>query len=186
MAIQPIRLFGDPVLRTRASEVVDFDAELRKLVADLNDTLVDEGGAGLAAPQLGVGLRVFVYHCDGFEGHLVNPTFDTVGDEMQDGPEGCLSIPGLSWECRRHLHVVAHGWNMHGEPVRVEGSQLLARCIQHEVDHLDGVLFVDRLDPETRKRAMAEIRQAPWFAETDPASRPLIKTSPHPLFGKVR
>ena len=186
MAIQPIRLFGDPVLRTRASEVVDFDAELRKLVADLTDTLVDEGGAGLAAPQLGVGLRVFVYHRDGFEGHLVNPTFDTVGDEMQDGPEGCLSIPGLSWECRRHLHVVAHGWNMHGEPVRVEGSQLLARCVQHEVDHLDGVLFVDRLDPETRKRAMAEIRQAPWFADADPARRPLIKTSPHPLFGKVR
>jgi peptide deformylase len=186
MAIQPIRLFGDPVLRTRASEVVDFDAELRKLVADLTDTLADEGGAGLAAPQLGVGLRVFVYHFDGFEGHLVNPTFDTVGDEMQDGPEGCLSIPGLAWECRRHLHVVARGWNMHGEPVRVEGSQLLARCIQHEVDHLDGVLFIDRLDPETRKRAMAEIRQAPWFAEADPASRPLIKTSPHPLFGKVR
>ena len=186
MAIQPIRLFGDPVLRTRAAEVVDFDAELRKLVADLNDTLADEGGAGLAAPQLGVGLRVFVYHCDGFAGHLVNPTFGVVGDDMQEGPEGCLSIPGLAWDCRRHLHVVANGWNMHGEPVQVEGTELLARCIQHETDHLDGVLFLDRLDPEIRKQAMAEIRQAPWFAEADPVGRPVIKTSPHPLFGKAR
>jgi peptide deformylase len=116
----------------------------------------------------------------------VNPTFDVVGDQTQDGPEGCLSIPGLSWDCRRHLHVIANGWNMYGDPVQVEGTELLARCIQHETDHLDGVLFVDRLDPETRKRAMAEIRSAPWFAEADPANRPVIKTSPHPLFGKAR
>jgi peptide deformylase len=186
MAIQPIRLFGDPVLRTRAAEVVDFDAELRKLVADLTDTLTDEAGAGLAAPQLGVGLRVFVYHCDGFEGHLVNPTFDVVGEDIQDGPEGCLSIPGLRWDCRRHLHVVANGWNMHGEPVQVEGTEMLARCIQHETDHLNGVLFLDRLDAVTRKRAMADIRSAPWFAQADAASQPVVKTSPHPLFGKAR
>jgi peptide deformylase len=141
VTVQPIRLFGDPVLRTPAAPVTTFDAELRKLVADLTDTMHDEGGAGLAAPQLGVGLRVFAYDCDEFSGHLVNPTFDVVGDEEQVGPEGCLSIPGLSWECRRHLHVVARGWNQHGEPVTVEGSALLARCLQHEVDHLDGVLF---------------------------------------------
>jgi peptide deformylase len=183
MAIQPIRLFGDPVLRSRAAEVVDFDAELRNLVADLNDTLLDEGGVGLAAPQLGVGLRVFVYRSDGFEGHLVNPTFDVVGEEVQDGPEGCLSIPGLRWDCRRHLHVIANGMTMHGDPVQVEGSQLLARCIQHETDHLDGVLFLDRLDPQTRKQAMAEIRTASWFTEADP---PVVKTSPHLLFGKIR
>ena len=182
MAVQPVRLFGDPVLRTRATEVTTFDAELRKLVADLTDTMHAEGGAGLAAPQLGVGLRVFTYDCDGFAGHLVNPTFEAVGDEEQVGPEGCLSIPGLSWDCRRHLHVVAHGWDVHGEPVTVEGSELLARCIQHETDHLDGVLFVDRLDAETRKRAMAEIRVAQWFGEPEP----VIKVSPHPLFGKVR
>ncbi|WP_028932268.1 peptide deformylase [Pseudonocardia spinosispora] len=186
MAIQPIRLFGDPVLRTRAAEVTDFDVELRKLVADLNDTLVDEGGAGLAAPQLGVGLRVFVYHCDGFAGHLVNPTFDFVGEEYQEGPEGCLSIPGFRWNCRRHLHVVANGWTMHGEPVQVEGSELLARCIQHETDHLDGVLFLDRLDPELRKQAMAEIRSASWFQPAESTNQPVIKTSPHPLFGKLR
>ena len=168
VSVQPVRLFGDPVLRTPAAEVTTFDAELRKLVADLTDTMHDEGGAGLAAPQLGVGLRVFTYDCDGFSGHLVNPTFDVVGDEEQLGPEGCLSIPGLSWECRRHLHVVARGWNQHGEPVGVEGSELLARCIQHETDHLDGVLFVDRLDAETRKRAMAEIRAAEWFGAPEP------------------
>ncbi|GGM71198.1 peptide deformylase 1 [Longimycelium tulufanense] len=182
MAVQPIRLFGDPVLRTRASEVVDFDKELRKLVKDLWDTMEDDGGVGLAAPQIGVSLRVFTYHCDGFAGHLVNPSFDVVGDQTQDGPEGCLSIPGMSWNCTRHLHVVARGWNMHGEPVEVEGSQLLARCIQHETDHLDGVLFVDRLDALTRKAALRAIREAEWFGE--PA--PLVKQSPHPLFGKAR
>lgn len=182
MSVLPVRLFGDPVLRTRAVEVTTFDAELRKLVADLTDTMHDEGGAGLAAPQLGVGLRVFTYDCDGFAGHLVNPTWDVVGDEEQLGPEGCLSIPGLRWDCRRHLHVVARGWDMHGEPLVVEGSEMLARCIQHETDHLDGVLFVDRLDAETRRQAMAEIRAAEWFQEAVPE----VRASPHPLFGKVR
>lgn len=182
MSIQPVRLFGDPVLRTPAAEVTTFDAELRKLVADLTDTMHDEGGAGLAAPQIGVSLRVFTYDVDGITGHLVNPTFEKIGDEEQVGPEGCLSIPGLSWDCRRHLHVVAHGWNMHGEPVTLEGTETLARCVQHETDHLDGVLFVDRLDPETRKLAMAQIRAARWFGEPEP----VVKVSPHPLFGKAR
>ena len=182
MSIQPVRLFGDPVLRTPAAPVTAFDAELRKLVADLTDTMHDEGGAGLAAPQIGVSLRVFTYDVDGFAGHLVNPTFEAIGESEQLGPEGCLSIPGLTWDCRRHLHVVAHGWNQHGEPVTVEGSELLARCIQHETDHLDGVLFVDRLDPETRRRAMAEIRAAQWWGEPEP----VVKVSPHPLFGKAR
>ena len=185
--IQPIRLFGDPVLRQRAVEVVDFDKELRKLVADLTDTMHELGGAGLAAPQLGVGLRVFAYDSGGFTGHLVNPTFEAVGDEEQVGPEGCLSIPGMSWDCRRHLHVVARGFDMYGEPLTVEGTETLARCIQHEIDHLDGVLFVDRLDAETRKRAMAEIRSAQWFGGPGPAvPAPVVRVSPHPLFGKAR
>ena len=182
MAIQPVRLFGDPVLRSRATEVETFDAELRRLVSDLTDTMHDEGGAGLAAPQIGVSQRVFVYDCDGFSGHLVNPSWEAVGDEDQVGPEGCLSIPGLGWDCRRRLRVVARGWDMHGEPQVVEGSELLARAIQHETDHLDGVLFVDRLDAETRKQAMAEIRAASWFDEPEP----VVKVSPHPLFGKAR
>jgi peptide deformylase len=186
VSVQPIRLFGDPVLRTPAVEVTTFDAELRKLVADLTDTMHDEGGAGLAAPQLGVGLRVFTYDVDGIAGHLVNPSFDVVGEEDRTGPEGCLSIPGLRWDCTRHLHVVAKGWDGHGEPVTVEGTEMLARCIQHETDHLDGVLFVDRLDPATRKLAMAEIRAAEWFGECESTVQPVVKVSPHPLFGKVR
>jgi len=183
--VQPVRLFGDPVLRTSAAEVTTFDAELRRLVADLTDTMHDEGGAGLAAPQLGVGLRVFTYDCDGFTGHLVNPTWEAVGDEEQFGPEGCLSIPGLAWDCRRHLHVVAHGFDMYGEPVTIEGSEILARCIQHEVDHLDGVLFVDRLDAEAREAALAVLRDAEWAGEQaylpagEPLRPPVVKVSPH-------
>jgi peptide deformylase len=179
MTIQPIRLFGDPVLRTPASEVVDFDKELRNLVRDLFDSMNEQGGAGLAAPQIGVGLRAFTYHCDGAEGHLINPTWTVVGDGYQVGPEGCLSIPGLSWDCRRHEHVVATGWNMHGEPITVEGTEKLARCIQHETDHLDGVLFIDKLTTETRKQALKEIRATEWFD----GGVPVIKQSPHPLFG---
>ena len=187
MTVSPVRLFGDPVLRTPAVEVTTFDAELRRLVADLTDTMHADGGVGLAAPQLGVGLRVFTYDCGGFAGHLVNPTFEAVGDEEQVGTEGCLSIPGLYWDCRRHLHVVARGVDMHGEPVEVTGSEKLARCLQHETDHLDGVLFVDRLDRETRKRAMAEIRSAAWFGDAVRGGRPpTVKVSPHPLLGKVR
>ena len=181
MAVQPIRLFGDPVLRTPAAPVVDFDAELRALVQDLTDTMLEAPGAGLAAPQLGVGLRVFTFHCDGVAGHLVNPTWTARDEEYQDGEEGCLSIPGMYWDCRRHRNVVARGWDVHGEPIEIEGSDLLARCVQHETDHLDGVLFVDRLDAETRKAAMKAIREADWFD----GAVPTIKESPHPLFGKV-
>ena len=181
MSVVPIRLFGDPVLRTRADEVVDFDAELRVLVHDLTETMAEHGGAGIAAPQLGVSLRVFTYHCDAFAGHLVNPTFETVGEEEQQDSEGCLSIPGVRFECRRHLHVVANGWNMFGDPVQVEGSQLLARAVQHEVDHLDGVLFIDRLDPEARKAALREIRESAWFG----VPAPTVKLNPLGLHGRV-
>jgi peptide deformylase len=179
VAIQPIRLFGDPVLRKPALEVVDFDKELRRLVADLTDTMLDAPGAGLAAPQIGVGLRVFTWYVDGEVGHLVNPVLD-LSDEQQEGPEGCLSIPGLSIDCRRALSVVAKGFDQHGEPVVIEGSELLARAIQHETDHLDGVLFLDRLDPAHRKQAMKEIRESEWFGL---AGAPTIKVSPHPTGG---
>ena len=178
MSVQPIRLFGDPVLRTPAAPVTDFDKELRRLVADLTDTMLEAPGAGLAAPQIGVGLRVFTWHIDGELGHLVNPTLD-LSEELQDGPEGCLSLPDLTFDCPRALRVVAKGFTMHGEPVRIEGSDLLARAIQHETDHLDGVLFVDRLDREARKLAMKAIREAPWFG----VEQPLVKLSPHPTRG---
>lgn len=174
MAVQPIRLFGDPVLTSRAVEVVDFDKELRRLVSDLTDTMQDAPGAGLAAPQIGVGLRVFTWHVDGELGHLVNPGL-SLSEEQQDGPEGCLSIPGLAFDCTRAMSVVATGWNMYGEPVRIEGSAKLARAVQHETDHLDGILFIDRLDRETRKAAMRAIREAEWFGDPTPT----VKVSPH-------
>ena len=110
VAVQPIRLFGDPVLRTPAEPVVDFDKQLRTLVADLFETMLAAPGPGLAAPQIGVGLRVFTYHVDADEhGHLINPTLTFPDDEEQFGEEGCLSIPELSWDCRRYRHVVARG-----------------------------------------------------------------------------
>jgi peptide deformylase len=172
--VQPIRLFGDPVLRTPAAPVTVFDKELRRLVSDLSDTMMAAPGAGLAAPQIGVGLRVFTWYVDGELGHLVNPTLDP-SEEEQVGSEGCLSIPDLTFECRRALRVVAKGFDMHGEPVSIEGHELLARAIQHETDHLDGILFVDRLDRETRKLAMKAIREAEWFGEPTPT----VRLSPH-------
>ena len=178
MPIQPIRLFGDPVLRKPALEVVDFDKELRRLVEDLTDTMMNAPGAGLAAPQIGVGLRVFTWHVDGELGHLVNPRL-TLSEEIQDGPEGCLSIPGFSIDCQRALSVVAHGFDMYGEPRLVEGSEMLARAIQHETDHLDGIIFVDRLDREARREAMRFIREAEWFG----LEKPLVKVSPHATRG---
>ena len=180
MPVQPIRLFGDPVLRTRAEPVTDFDKELRTLVKDLEETMLDAPGAGLAAPQIGVGLRVFTYYVDGEVGHLVNPDLD-LSEEQQEGDEGCLSLPGLAFDTKRALRVVAKGWNQHGDPVVIEGSELLARAIQHETDHLDGILFIDRLDREQRKLALKAIREAEWSG-----GAPVVKVSPHATFGQAR
>ena len=182
MATRTIRLFGDPVLRTPAEVVTTFDKELRVLVKDLIDTMIDAPGVGLAAPQIGVGLRVFTYDVDDQLGHLVNPVLHFPSDEEQDGDEGCLSIPGLTFDCRRRQHVVAHGQNVYGDPVTIDGTAFLARAIQHEVDHLDGILFVDRLDPEAKKAALAAIREAEWANQPPP----VVKASPHPLFGRAR
>jgi peptide deformylase len=180
VSIKPIRLFGDPVLRTPAEPVTDFDAELRRLVADLTETMQDAPGVGLAAPQIGVGLRVFTYFVDDQLGHLINPNLDLSDDEETDD-EGCLSFPCLAFPTKRAFGVVAKGFTMYGEPVTIEGSGLLARCVQHETDHLDGVLFIDRLDAEQRKLAMKEIRAAEWWGEPVP----VIKASPHPTSGKA-
>lgn len=180
MAVKPIRLWGDPVLRTPAEPVVDFDKELRNLVRDLTETMIEAPGAGLAAPQLGVSLRVFTYDVDDRIGHLVNPELSFPDDEEQDGPEGCLSFPGLTVDCKRHLHAVARGLNMYGDPVVLEGTDVMARCVQHEADHLDGILFIDRLDKETKKAAMKAIREAEWGG----GEPPQIKLSPHPMNGR--
>jgi len=174
VAVQPIRLFGDPILRRPAVPVVDFDAELRRLVADLTDTMLDAPGAGLAAPQIGVGLRVFTWSVEGEVGHLVNPTLE-LSEEQQDGLEGCLSLPHLTYDCKRALSVVANGFDLHGEPVTIHGSDVLARAIQHETDHLDGVLFIDRLDSDARKAAMKAIRESDWFG----LEQPTVRLSPH-------
>jgi peptide deformylase len=183
MAIQPIRLFGDPVLVTPASLVIDFDKELRQLVEDLTQTMQAAPGAGLAAPQIGVPLRVFVWDIDDEIGHLINPSLD-LSDEMQDGEEGCLSFPDLVYETPRAFRAVAKGFNMHGEPIIVEGTELLSRCLQHETDHLNGVLFIDRMKSEQRKIAMKEIRESEWFGlATESGQSPTIKVSPHSTFG---
>jgi len=175
MAIRPIRLFGDPILRTPADPVRDFDKQLRGLVKDLTDTLRDAGGAGLAGPQIGVGLRVFAYHVDGQRGYLVNPSLSFPDEEYEDGEEGCLSFPGLYFDVRRRLNTVAQGFTDRGDPVQLVGSATMARCLQHETDHLDGILFIDRMDSETRKAAMRAIREAEWSGLTPPR----VRVSPH-------
>ena len=184
MAIQEIRLFGDPVLVTPASRVMDFDKELRTLVSDLIDTMLDAPGAGLAAPQIGVPLRVFTWCVDEEIGHLVNPQL-TLSDELQDGEEGCLSFPEVRYETPRAMRAVARGFNMHGEPLTVEGSEIMARALQHETDHLDGILFIERMPKDSRKLAMKEIRESEWFnlaAEKGQAIQ--VKDSPHSIFGR--
>jgi peptide deformylase len=180
VSIKPIRLFGDPVLRTPSQPVTDFDRELRRLVTDLEQTMLEAPGSGLAAPQIGVGLRVFAYHVDGVLGHLVNPELE-LSEQMQDGEEGCLSFPGIYVDTPRAMRVVAKGFDQHGEPVVIEGSDLLARAVQHETDHLDGILFIDRMNPAQRKLALKAIRQSSWVGQ--PA--PTVRVSPHPTFGRA-
>ncbi|MBU6243244.1 MAG: peptide deformylase [Acidobacteria bacterium] len=183
MALQPIRLFGDPILATPATAVIDFDKELRNLVTDLTETMIEAPGAGLAAPQIGVPLRVFVWHVDEVFGHLINPSLD-LSAELQEGEEGCLSFPELRYETPRSLRAVAKGFNMHGEPITIEGSELLARALQHETDHLDGILFIDRLPKNLRKQAMKEIRESDWFmSATENGLSPQFKLSPHQTNG---
>jgi peptide deformylase len=166
MAMRDIRLLGDPVLRTPCEPVTSFDAELRTLVTDLMDTqLGEDGRAGVAAPQIGVPARVFVYNAGGQVGHLVNPVI-VVGEERQGGDEGCLSLPGLYFPTPRARTCTAHGVDQHGEPLVIEATGFLARALQHEVDHLDGRLYVDTLTGDTRRQALRAIRSAPWAAPT--------------------
>ncbi len=182
MTVRPVRLFGDPVLRTPSEEVTDFDRQLRRLVKDLTQTLRDQQGAGLSAPQIGVGLRIFVFDVDDVRGHLINPVLGFPDDEEEDGPEGCLSFPGLYYDVKRRLNTVATGVDEDGRPLRVVGDHQLARCLQHETDHLDGVLFIDRMDGPTRKRALREIRETDWGGGPVPE----IKVSPHRMHGLIR
>ena len=150
---------GDPVLRTPAQEVTEFDDSLQTLVRDMFETMYAVGGVGLAAPQVGVGLQVFTWGVHGDEGHVVNPRL-SVGEEPQDGGEGCLSVPGLSHETPRSQRAVLTGVDAHGRPVQRDATGLLARCFQHETDHLHGMLYVDRLVGEERKDALRRLRSS--------------------------
>jgi peptide deformylase len=160
MTVRPIRLFGDPVLRTAAEPVTDFDAELRRLVADLEDTVREPGRAGVAAPQIGVGLRVFSYHVDGVVGHLVNPVLSDFAGVQEGEDEACLSLPGLAFPTRRAMSVVASGRDRWGEPLVIRGTGFLARALQHETDHLDGRLYIDTLTGDVRRQALRELRRS--------------------------
>jgi len=179
MTIKNIRLFGDTVLTKKADEVKDFDKEVQQLVKDLTETMLEAPGVGLAAPQIGVSLRVFTYCVEEDRpGHLINPILQ-LSENRQDGDEGCLSIPGLAFNTDRSYGVIARGKNMYGEDVVIECTKILALCIQHETDHLDGILFVDLLDSETRKLAMKSIIEAEWFG----LDKTIVKVSPHDTFG---
>jgi peptide deformylase len=159
VTIRDIRLFGDPVLRTPADPVTAFDAELRSLVTDLIDTLTGRPGrAGVAAPQIGVSARVFVYDADGRRGHVVNPVLSGLSG-VQGDEEGCLSLPGLAFPTPRALTCTVTGSDQHGEPVRIEAGGFLARAMQHETGHLDGLLYVDTLRGDARRQALREIRR---------------------------
>jgi peptide deformylase len=159
VTIRPIRELGDPVLRTPAEKVRTFDRDLAALVRDLLETVDQPGRAGLAAPQIGVSLRAFSYNIDGVIGHMVNPVIVELSEETQDGDEGCLSVPGIWAPTVRAMHAVVEGFDVHGQPLRLEGSGLMARALQHEVDHLDGTLFLDRLAGEARKTALRALRE---------------------------
>ncbi|MFI5892120.1 peptide deformylase [Actinoplanes sp. NPDC051513] len=158
MAVRPIRIFGDPVLRTEADPVTAFDAQLRALVADLEDTVRVPGRAGVAAPQIGVSLRVFSYNVAGQVGHLVNPVLSGFEGE-QDDEEGCLSLPGLAYPTKRSMSVTAKGFDAYGEPLVIHGTGFLARALQHETDHLNGTLYVDTLSGDARRQALRELRR---------------------------
>ena len=176
MAILNIRIIGDPVLRTVADPVTEFGPELAKLVADMTETMEDVDGAGLAAPQVGISRRVFTYRIDGVEGHIINPVLENSGDYQEDQVEGCLSIPGLGFPVRRFRSTRITGVDMHGNPVTVEGEGMLARCFQHENDHLDGILYTDRLEGEDRKAALRSIRNANYGSVTERTAAKRAKT----------
>ena len=158
MAVLPIRTFGDPVLKEKARPVEAFDAALERLAADMIETMQQAPGVGLAAPQVGRSIRLLVYDVGDGGRSLANPTlYNEWGEQLEE--EGCLSVPGLYYPLRRFAHVVAEGYDASGRPVTVEAEDLLARVLQHEVDHLDGVLFVDRLEGPDRRQALAQLRE---------------------------
>ena len=158
MTIMPIRTLGDPVLKTPSSDVETFDASLLSLIEDMFETMYDAPGVGLAAPQVGLSLRLFVYDDgQGAKGAMANPVIVEVTGELSED-EGCLSIPGVYHQTPRAAFVRIEGLDPYGKPLALDGEELLARIFQHETDHLNGVLFIDRLDGDGRRQVLAELR----------------------------
>jgi peptide deformylase len=170
MAGYPIRMFPDPVLRQRAREIENVDGALRKLAADMIETMYEAPGVGLAAPQVGVERRMFVYDIGDGPNTVINPEIVEASGEWSYH-EGCLSIPGLYFDLTRPKQVLLRGVDLDGEQLEIEADELLARCFQHEMDHLDGILVIERLEPEQRKEAMRELRRRALAA--DPATAAL-------------
>ena len=158
MTVRPLRLLGDPVLRTPCDPVMRFDDALAKLIADLLETVAEPGRAGLAANQIGSSLAAFSYNVDGHLGYLINPEVIELSGALA-GPEACLSIPGVSAERPRAAHAVVTGVDLRQEPVSVTGTGELARCLQHETDHLRGELYIDKLTGAERRRVMRQVYQ---------------------------
>lgn len=163
MPVREIRLFGDPVLKTPTDPIGVIDERVRALVQDLLDSVDMPGRAGVAANQIGVGLRAFSYNVNGEIGYIINPQLvETNGDaELVD--EGCLSVPGLWHKTMRFPYAKAVGIDLDGNELVLEGEGLMAQMLQHECDHLDGMVYLDRLDKEGRKEAMRQVRESNWF-----------------------
>ena len=161
MSIRPIRLIGDPVLRTPCDPIRTITDGTRALVRDLMDTVDDEGRAGVAANQIGVNLRAFSWNLEEKNrvGYILNPVIVELSEELQDGDEGCLSVPGLFFPRTRSAYARCVGTNLEGEEIELAGEGLTARLIQHEVGHLDGALYIDGLERSVKKRALRQIRE---------------------------
>ena len=160
MAMRDIRTVGDPVLRTVCDPITEIDSTVKQLVEDLCETVDHEGRAGLAANQIGVSLRAFSWNIEDEIGYVLNPKLVAVDEEyIQDGDEGCLSVPGLWFPTVRAWYARVEGTDLDGKKVVVEGEELMARCLQHECDHLDGLLYVDRLEKSVKKKAMRAVRE---------------------------
>ena len=160
MAIRPIRIIGDPVLRTVCDPITEITPNVKALVEDLLEGVDMEGRAGLAANQIGVSLRAFSWNIDGEIGYVLNPRIVALSeDEYQDGDEGCLSVPGLWFPTERAWYARVEGIDLDGKPVVVEGEELMARCLQHETDHLEGKLYIDRLERKYRVQALRQLRE---------------------------
>lgn len=162
MAVRDIRLFGDPVLRTTCAPVTAIDGGIHKHVQDLLDTVAFDGRAGLASTQIGHTVRAFSLHIDGKVSYVLNPTLEVDGG-LQPTGEGCLSVPNLWFQVMRHPYAKVTGIDLDENEVVIEGEGLLAQALQHECDHLDGKLYIQRLDREQRGAAMRQIRESDWF-----------------------